>query len=144
VDSSFRILSALGGVNGDFDSVMLPNLPYGLGWELEYEPTSVGLNVITSFIAGDYNHDGTVNAADYVVYRNSQGQSGPGLAADGDGDHQIDTDDYGVWRVHFGQSAIGSTAHSATVPEPATVSVAALIIAVICALFRFRPDSRSC
>jgi glucose/arabinose dehydrogenase len=46
---------------------------------------------------GDYNHNGVVDAADYTVWRDSFGQSGTGLAADGDGDLQIGPGDYNVW-----------------------------------------------
>ena len=54
---------------------------------------------------GDYNANGTVDAADYTVSRNSLGQSGAGLPADGDGDQQIDDEDFGVWKANFGESA---------------------------------------
>jgi hypothetical protein len=53
-------------------------------------------------LPGDFNADGTVGAADYVVWRNTVGQAVAGLAADGDGDRIDDTDDYGVWRSNFG------------------------------------------
>ena len=33
---------------------------------------------------------------------NSLGQSGTGLAADGNGNNQIDVGDYDVWQPHFG------------------------------------------
>ena len=47
-------------------------------------------------LPGDYNHNGIVDAADYVVWRDTLGQSGTGLAADGNGNHQIDSGDYDV------------------------------------------------
>ena len=46
---------------------------------------------------GDYNHNGTVDAADYVVWRHTLGQSGTSLAADGDGSGTIDQADYDEW-----------------------------------------------
>ena len=42
-------------------------------------------------LAGDYNDDDTVDAADYVLWRNSQGQIGSNLPADGDLDNRMDT-----------------------------------------------------
>lgn len=80
-------------------------------------------------VPGDYNHNGTVDAADYTVWRNSYGQTGSGLDADGDGNEQIDEGDYTVWKMHFGESS-GSGASagaSAAVPEP-TASVLTLIV----------------
>ena len=76
-------------------------------------------------LAGDYNRNGVVDTADYLVWRKSQGQSGYLLAADGDGNGVVDTLDYTIWRSHFGQSWSGSGSGSsvgetATIPEPAT------------------------
>jgi hypothetical protein len=55
---------------------------------------------------GDYNDDGTVNAADYTTWRNSSGQTGltPYDGADGDGDGIITRADYDVWKAHYGES----------------------------------------
>ena len=54
---------------------------------------------------GDFNGDGSVNGADYIVWRKSLGTTGiPAFSgADGDGDTTVDQDDLGVWRSHFGQ-----------------------------------------
>jgi hypothetical protein len=77
-------------------------------------------------LPGDFNQDGSVDAADYAVWRKSVGQTGAALAADGNQDHEIDADDYNVWRGHFGTS-LGNAAHASgttglsTVPEPATL-----------------------
>jgi hypothetical protein len=71
-------------------------------------------------LPGDFDENGHVDAADYVVWRDSMGQTGPGLAADGNGDEIIDGVDYTIWRAHFGKAAgsSGSLSH-ALVPEPA-------------------------
>ncbi len=74
---------------------------------------------------GDYNQNGKVDAADYVVWRNSMGQTGVGLAADGNGDNQITSADRTVWRSKFGQPA-GSGAgegqsFAAAVPESSSL-----------------------
>lgn len=71
-------------------------------------------------LAGDYNDDGVVDAADYVLWRKTLGQTGDGLAADGNHNGEIEIGDYGVWYTHFGatqQSASGANANAA-VPEP--------------------------
>ena len=39
---------------------------------------------LTVILDGDYNANGVVDAADYTVWRDSLGQTGMGLAADGD------------------------------------------------------------
>jgi hypothetical protein len=74
--------------------------------------------------AGDFNHDGIVDAADYVVWRKTGGsQSG-----------------YNHWRSHFGLPAGSGAALpsaeplSAAVPEPATIAM--LIFAAAGAIVR--------
>jgi hypothetical protein len=45
---------------------------------------------------GDFNNDGTVDTADYVVWRKGLGTT-------------YDQSDYGVWRAHFGASLVLSS-----------------------------------
>ena len=57
----------------------------------------------TPGLAGDYNFNGTVDAADYSVWRDIQGDwVGRGTGADGDGDGVINDADYDVWVANFG------------------------------------------
>jgi hypothetical protein len=90
--------------------------------------TTNGIIRLSAGLVGDYNDNGVVDAADYVVWRDSLGLSGPNLAADGDGDTQVDNDDYLLWRSNFGKSspaASGFVLNSqSSVPEP---GVAALL-----------------
>jgi hypothetical protein len=93
---------------------------------------SVALVTATA-LAGDYNHNGVVDAADYTVWRNSFGQSGAGLAADGNGDGQVDQLDYSIWIGHFGDTAgAGASDHAQPVSEPSTTILlfAATFVAV--------------
>jgi hypothetical protein len=77
-------------------------------------------------VVGDYNGNGSVDAADFVVWRDTLGST-TDLTADGDGSLMIDTGDYDVWAANFGLSGSGSLA---AIPEPATV-VLALFAAVL-------------
>jgi hypothetical protein len=79
-----------------------------VGGLFEFEFTATSPTPIT----GDYNGNGTVDAADYVVWRKSVGQTGAGLPADGDGDMDVDEADYGVWRANFGETAAPPVATS--------------------------------
>lgn len=83
-------------------------------------------------LAGDYNRDGAVDAADYVVWRNTVGQVGASLIADGNGNGVIDAADYLVWRDNFGSAAATSSTignvESSAVPEPPT-TVGVLVLA---------------
>jgi hypothetical protein len=54
---------------------------------------------------GDYNRDGRVTAADYIVWRNTEGDTvAPFAGADGNGNSMIDQGDYQVWRNNFGNT----------------------------------------
>ncbi len=70
-----------------------------------------GITVVSTPLPGDYNDNGIVDAADYVVWRKNNGTQS----------------DYNIWRTHFGQTAGSGAALpsaeplSAAVPEPATL-----------------------
>jgi hypothetical protein len=87
--------------------------------ELDVLPPEVGL-------AGDYNGDGTVDAADYVVWRKDPASFGGDPAG------------YDTWRANFGTMAMPAAGQSTgAVPEPAAIS--AIISALGTALaIRFR------
>ena len=83
---------------------------------IEAEPT----------IPGDYNHDGTVDAADYVVWRDNEGTNNP-LPNDPIGG-TIGPAQFDQWRASFGQTA-GNGAGAdvnAPVPEPTSFVLMAL------------------
>jgi hypothetical protein len=70
-------------------------------------------------LSGDYNGNGVVDAADYVVWQNTFGQNGARLAADGNGNNVVDAADYDVWRSQFGRT-LSSSAAPVALPEPMT------------------------
>jgi probable HAF family extracellular repeat protein len=75
-------------------------------------------------LPGDFNNNGVVDAADYVVWRKNPG----GFPADA----------YAIWRAHFGQTApngAGSITNAA-VPEPATAVLLMFAAAGTCLLRR--------
>jgi hypothetical protein len=79
-------------------------------------------------LIGDYNGDGKVDAADYIVWRETFGST-TDLRANGDnsGASQgvIDQADYLAWMQNFG--AIQAAGSGATVPEP--LSIVLLVVA---------------
>jgi hypothetical protein len=79
--------------------------------------------VLTQPLAGDYNADGVVDAADYTVWRDTLGSTTQ-LAADGDRNGTVDAADYVVWRDGYGSTAASMAAsRSAAVPEPHTLAL---------------------
>jgi hypothetical protein len=87
-------------------------------------PAAVGIN-------GDYNANGTVDAADYVLWRDNLDASvtlpndtTPGTVSDAD---------YAIWRANFGTAA-GSGSSTApplqSVPEPSSLALAAVTVSL--------------
>src|SRR5205823_9969232 len=88
-------------------------------------------------VPGDYNNNGIVDAADYVVWRKNIGQStltnrsssitGP-----------VGQADYNFWRSQFGNAAAGSGALLTAVPEPGTWALALVASLVVAGIGRWR------
>jgi hypothetical protein len=119
----FTLITAGDSVVGQFDSL---DLPAGYIWNVTYNATSVVLAVTGLGLAGDFNGDSTVDAADYTVWRTTFGAMGAGLAADANGDEKVDGADYTIWKGNYGLTAGGGG--STTVPEPSATLMAFLAI----------------
>jgi hypothetical protein len=58
-----------------------------------------------NFLLGDYDHSGTVDQGDYLVWRMTLGSNVPAYSgADGSGNGVVDQDDYLIWRANFGKT----------------------------------------
>jgi hypothetical protein len=120
--NSFDILD-WGSLTGTFSALQLAGLAGGYSWDTSQLYTTGIVSV--GGVLGDYNHNGVVDAADYVVWRSMLGQTGAGLAADGNQNGVVDGGDLTVWRSHFGATSgsgagIGS---AAAVPEPSAIAL---------------------
>jgi hypothetical protein len=83
-------------------------------------------------VTGDYNNNGTVDAADYVLWRNG----GP-LQNEGATPGTSTPEDYTVWRANFGKPGAGAAlAASAAVPEPTSVGLLVVAAAALAAARR--------
>lgn len=83
-------------------------------------------NPLIESVAGDYNSDGVVDAADYTVWRDTL-NSTTDLRADGDESGTIDSADYQLWKDNF---TGGTPSAAALIPEPGTLWLASLLLAV--------------
>jgi hypothetical protein len=72
-------------------------------------------------VAGDFNHDGSVNAGDLDVWKIAFENAT--VAADADGDGDSDGADFLAWQRNSTAGA-AATANNAAVPEPLTLSSA--------------------
>lgn len=102
--STFEVLTAIDGFVGTFDTETLPTLGGILEWTVDYGATAVTLQ---AFLVGDFDEDGDVHGADFLVWQRDDGTPA-GLAA---------------WQATYG-SGVGSLQAATTVPEPVGLSLA--------------------
>jgi len=93
---------------------------------------NTGAPFIGSFVVnplpGDYNRDGAVDTADYIVWRKTMGQYVTrGDGADGDGDGIIGVGDKTFWWQRFGNTSGGGGETSANAPEPGVMVLACIV-----------------
>jgi hypothetical protein len=103
-DGVYTLINYSGTLNGSLANLELGTMPAGdLEFELIDSGTSIDLVASYAMLDGDFNNDGIVNAADYVVWRKT------GSPPDG----------YNTWRTNFGRAAGSGSTSNATIPEPA-------------------------
>jgi hypothetical protein len=115
-----------------FSAINLPTVPDLGTWTVDFRLNGSAF-ISDSFtvvgVLGDYDRNHTVDAADYVIWRDSLGQTvAPYQGADGDGDSLITTADFEIWQKNFGRMAPTASLGTA-VPEPASLVV---LIAGVC------------
>ncbi len=101
----YTLIDYTGTFSGSISNITFGTVPSGFSYSLinDAASTSIQLEVTAP---GDFNHDGIVDAADYVVWRKGVG-------------NRYTNTDYDSWRAHFGQTYTpGAGAVSSAVPEP--------------------------
>jgi hypothetical protein len=125
VNPGFEWMLTADGSAG-FDPI-ITQLQFTSLFEANYTVSNVWIGAAHDFFApvpadiGDFNADGTVDAADYVVWRRGLGTT-------------YQDSHYNVWRANFGRTTPGGAASSigTAVPEPAS------LLLVLCVLPLFR------
>jgi hypothetical protein len=122
------------------DQIAIDNPVPGAGSRIDrdvYSGTLAQLDAMTvQNVRGDYNHNNTVDAGDYVSWRKQMSYATAKynaysiafLGADGNLSNQIDAGDYTYWRSQFGKTLSGSGSgsgldSSSGVPEPSAISL---------------------
>lgn len=105
----FALRNASSG-GGEYD-FLLDNFTVEVNGSNEGDYLPTGLD-------GDFNDDGTVDAADYTVYRDNLGLSDAALNGNGTGGGTVVSADYTLWVNNYGATSSSSSASS--VPEPSS------------------------
>jgi hypothetical protein len=113
----------------------LSQLAGGLAWDTSQFSTDGRLCVSScgagGGVAGDFNNNGVVDAADYTTWRDAVG-SNNGLPNDNGLSTPVGTAHYDLWKANFGNTGSGSAA----VPEPATLTL--VLLAALTGIVRTR------
>jgi hypothetical protein len=121
----FTIITAPGGVVGQFDALVQPlGLPPGMRFDVIYGTNSITLFMESTFSA-DFDRDGDVDLADYVIWQDAYGVNNFG---DATGDGISDAADYTMWRDQLG-SVLPPMVMASAVPEPGTLTLLVFAVA---------------
>jgi pectate lyase len=117
LNDSFPIVASQEGFLGNFTTFDLPELGGNLEWIVTADEMLLTLAIVSApdTLAGDYNDDGVVDAADFTVWRDRLG--GTDLLNETESLGVVDEADFNAWKANFGASNLGA---GASVPEPAT------------------------
>lgn len=90
----------------------------------------------SAFPLGDYNENGTVDAADYTAWRDAMTAGSTSLPSD-PSPGVVDESDFLYWRAHFGEtlgagSGAGGLGDVIGVPEPSTMFLALGLVPLWC------------
>jgi sugar lactone lactonase YvrE len=86
-------------------------------------PQAVAFQPVASLL-GDFNRDGTVNAADYVTWRHNNGSP----------------ETYNIWRANYGTTAGTGTMSMTAVPEPSELVLLFMAIILMAGHARVAPS----
>jgi T5SS/PEP-CTERM-associated repeat protein len=137
-ENIFTVLSASGNIMGEFGNIPSGQrltttdglysflVHYGVGSAFDLRQV-VLTNFQSTILPGDFNHNGSVDAVDYVVWRRNLS-----------GNTFVDETNYQTWRTNFGRTA-EQMAESTSVPEPAAIALMCTLLAAASFARRARP-----
>jgi hypothetical protein len=122
-------------------SRIFPSNTLAVNSPTNFAGASGSVNLAAPSPTGDYNDNGQVDAADYVVWRDTLGQAvSMGTGADGSGNGTVDVADYTFWRARFGNIVPGAGG-VVSAPEPGTALLLLAALAALAAQRATRPNA---
>ena len=132
----FEIISAAGGLFGDFATVNLPGCLPGNVCFVGFPDYNLDAYFIRTFstagaVGADFDGSGLVDELDLQIWRQNLGGVGP--IGDANGDGIVDGRDFLIWQMQVGGPGMGAGSGSGssfgggtgTVPEPTCIALAA-------------------
>jgi hypothetical protein len=119
---TFKVLTASGELT---DLGLTLGGPDAGAFTMSIDTTNDWITLMTAGagLPGDYNGNGTVDAADYTIFRDNLGGNSSALGGNGSGAATVVQADYDLWKQNFAPSGAGS---SAAVPEPCSLLLLAM------------------
>jgi len=117
---SFDLINGSAYLDGTFNTIVLPGLDPGLGWDLSTFYGNGIVTVVAMLLTGDANGDGVVDAGDFLAVEQHLGSLGvAGAYSPGDANHDgvVNGADFLAVERHFGD--VWSSA-AGFAPEPAS------------------------
>lgn len=118
-----------------YDELLTPEAITALGGA-----TANGIAVTAPVTDADFNNNGVVDGADFLIWQRGFGINSGATNGQGDADSngKVDAADLAIWKSNFGQPA--ATAAAGAVPEPSAAILAAMATSVLVPL-RMRKKS---
>lgn len=120
---------------------IVPNANEYMFWD-EVHPTATvhailaeRARMLLEGLPGDYNEDGTVDAADYTVWRDRVGGTS---SLPNDDTAGVDVDDYERWKLNFGELSGGASVDLAHVPEQTTGGLVLIALVLGWSMAKYR------
>jgi hypothetical protein len=124
--NTFNIITG-NSVTGEFDFADVSGMPAGLAFHIEYLANAVQLQVVNKpLFSADFDEDGDVDPTDLAIW---DGAYDLNQLGDADGNNDSDGNDFLLWQRQVGSAP--AVAAASAVPEPSSLLLAALLVAVL-------------
>jgi autotransporter-associated beta strand protein len=139
---TYTLIDYAGTLMGNAETITFGSVPAGFTFDLVDTGAVINLLVTGGAVTNDadFNNDGIVDAADYVVWRKFNGAIGTGtpMTGDANGDTNVNATDRGIWRNTYGETGGAGASNGGSVPEPSSILLVVFAVAAIVGKSRLR------